>query len=266
MYHKAYTSSINYHTYIIVVAHSLIASKFYTNIGCMLNVLRSKYDVPSVPEGGVTATRQKLPRVPQHDYSEPDYGPDRVDPIYEDLEASVQDLEDVVITEVDNPTYNISVQTTAHEPKAITATDAKTTVQEPKGVADTDKKTPTQLEPKGVADTDAKIKEDPPPYDSSTQRCVQKPKDAATSDVKMQDNPAYESSLQPSVQESKTVQESKDTTTDGKTEDSPVADSSKEATTDDKTEDSSAHADGTQSSVQEPKDAITTDVKVEDNP
>ena len=242
----------------------------------MFNVLCSKYEVPSVPEGGVTATRQKLPRVPHHDYSEPDYGPDRVDPIYEDLEVSVRDLEDAVISEVDNPTYNISVQTTVHEPKAITATDTKTATQEPKGVSDTDEKTSTQLEPKGVADTDAKTKEDPP-YDSTTQPCVQKPKDAATSDVRMQDNPAYESGLQSSVQDTKhdttddsSVQESKDTTTDGKTGDSPVADSSvkepKEATTNDKTEDSPAYENSMQSSMQEPKDAITTDVKVEDNP
>ena len=73
----------------------------------------SKYEISSTPQGGIKATEQKLPRLPS-DYAEPVSSPDtdKVDPIYEDVEVTAQQSEDVTATDVkmeDNPAYDTSV-------------------------------------------------------------------------------------------------------------------------------------------------------------
>ena len=74
----------------------------------------SKYEVSSTPQGGVKATEQKLPTVPSV-YAEPTISScdkDKVDPIYEDVEASVQQSKVITASEVkmeDNPAYDTSV-------------------------------------------------------------------------------------------------------------------------------------------------------------
>ena len=73
----------------------------------------SKYEVSSTPQGGIKATEQKLPKLPS-DYAEPVSSPDtdKVDPIYEDVEVTAQQSEDVTTTDVkmeDNPAYDTSV-------------------------------------------------------------------------------------------------------------------------------------------------------------
>ena len=73
----------------------------------------SKYEISSTPQGGIKATEQKLPTLPS-DYAEPVSSPDsdKVDPIYEDVEATAQQSEDVTTTDVkmeDNPAYDTSV-------------------------------------------------------------------------------------------------------------------------------------------------------------
>ena len=73
----------------------------------------SKYEISSTPQGGIRATGQKLPTLPS-DYAEPVSSPDtdKVDPIYEDVEATAQQSEDVTTTDVkmeDNPAYDTSV-------------------------------------------------------------------------------------------------------------------------------------------------------------
>ena len=93
----------------------------------------SKYEISSTPKGGLTATKQKLPSLPS-DYAEltissPDK--DIVDPIYEDVDSSVQ------------------------QPK-----DANSSVQQPKDVDS------SVQQSKDVADTDVKI-EDNPAYETS---------------------------------------------------------------------------------------------------
>ena len=77
--------------------------------------LYSKYEVSSTPkEGGIKATEQKLPKVPS-DYAEPAVSSsdkDKVDPIYEDVEPSVQQSKFVTASKVkmeDNPAYDTSV-------------------------------------------------------------------------------------------------------------------------------------------------------------
>ena len=78
-------------------------------------LLYSKYEVSSTPEGDIKATEQKLPRLPS-DYAEPhpvtSPDTDKVDPIYEDVEVTAQQSEDVTATDVkmeDNPAYDTSV-------------------------------------------------------------------------------------------------------------------------------------------------------------
>ena len=76
-------------------------------------VMCSKYKISSTPQGDVKATEQKLPRLPS-DYAEPVSSPDtdKVDPIYEDVEVTAQQSEDVTATDVkmeDNPAYDTSV-------------------------------------------------------------------------------------------------------------------------------------------------------------
>ena len=73
----------------------------------------SKYEIPSTPQSGTKATEQKLPRLPS-DYAEPVTSPDtdKVDPIYEDVEVTVQQSKDATATDVkmeDNPAYDTSV-------------------------------------------------------------------------------------------------------------------------------------------------------------
>ena len=73
----------------------------------------SKYEISSTPQGGIKATEQKLPTLPS-DYAEPVSSPDtdKVDAIYEDVEATAQQSEDVTTTDVkmeDNPAYDTSV-------------------------------------------------------------------------------------------------------------------------------------------------------------
>ena len=72
-----------------------------------------KYEISSIPQGSIKATEQKLPRLPS-DYAEPVSSPDtdKVDPIYEDVEVTGQQSEDVTATDVkmeDNPAYGTSV-------------------------------------------------------------------------------------------------------------------------------------------------------------
>ena len=76
-------------------------------------LLCSKYEISSTPQGGIKATEQKLPTLPS-DYAEPVSSPDtdEVDPIYEDVEATAQQSEDVTTSDVkmeDNPAYDTSV-------------------------------------------------------------------------------------------------------------------------------------------------------------
>ena len=64
--------------------------------------MHSKYEISSTPQGDVKATEQKLPRLPS-DYAEP---------VYEDVEVTAQQSEDVTATDVkteDNPAYDTSV-------------------------------------------------------------------------------------------------------------------------------------------------------------
>ena len=73
----------------------------------------SKYEVSGTPQGDIKATEQKLPTV-HSDYAEPVSSPDtdKVDPIYEDIEVTAQQSEDVTTTDVkmeDNPAYDTSV-------------------------------------------------------------------------------------------------------------------------------------------------------------
>jgi len=76
--------------------------------------LFSKYEISSTPKGDLTATKQKLPKLPS-DYAEPTISnpnKDIVDPIYEDVDSSVQKPKDVAGTDVkmeDNPAYETSV-------------------------------------------------------------------------------------------------------------------------------------------------------------
>ena len=76
--------------------------------------MHSKYEVSNTPQGGVKATEQKLPKTPL-DYAEPATSSSdkhKVDPIYEDVEASVQQSKDVTASEVkmeDNPAYDTSM-------------------------------------------------------------------------------------------------------------------------------------------------------------
>jgi len=62
----------------------------------------SKYEISSTPKGGLTATKQKLPSLPS-DYAESTISsPDKdiVEPIYEDVDSSVQQPKDVADTDV----------------------------------------------------------------------------------------------------------------------------------------------------------------------
>ena len=73
----------------------------------------SKYEISSTLQGGIKATEQKLPTLPS-DYAEPVFSPDtdKVDPIYEDVEVTAQQSEDVAASDIkieDNPAYNTSV-------------------------------------------------------------------------------------------------------------------------------------------------------------
>ena len=74
----------------------------------------SKYEITSVPQSGVKATEQKLPRL-SSDYAEPPVSSSDADdggPIYEDVDASAQQSKDVparVVKMIDNPAYNTSV-------------------------------------------------------------------------------------------------------------------------------------------------------------
>ena len=73
----------------------------------------SKHEISSSPQGGLKATEQKLPRL-LSDYEEPPSSTDKdkVDPIYEDVEASAQQAKDVAASDVkmeDNPAYDTSV-------------------------------------------------------------------------------------------------------------------------------------------------------------
>ena len=74
----------------------------------------SKNEISSAPQRGIKATEQKLPTVPSV-YAEPAISSsdkDKVDPIYEDVEASAQQSKDVTASEVkieDNPAYETSV-------------------------------------------------------------------------------------------------------------------------------------------------------------
>ena len=54
-------------------------------------VMYSKHEISSSPKGGLKATEQKLPRLPLN-YEEPPSVPDKdkVDLIYEDVEATAQ--------------------------------------------------------------------------------------------------------------------------------------------------------------------------------
>ena len=79
----------------------------------MFIVLCSKYEISSTHQGGIKATEQKLPKLPS-DYAEPVTSPDtdKVDPIYEDVEVTVQQSKDATATDVkmeDNPAYDTSV-------------------------------------------------------------------------------------------------------------------------------------------------------------
>ena len=78
-----------------------------------LLLLCSKYEISSIPQGDIKATEQKLPRLPSH-YAEPISSPDtdKVDPIYEHVEVTVQQSEDVTASDVkmeNNPAYDTSV-------------------------------------------------------------------------------------------------------------------------------------------------------------
>ena len=91
-----------------------MTSMHITAIVSSLNVvLCSKYEISSTPQSGIKATEQKLPRLPS-DHAEPVSSPDtdKVDPIYEDVEVTAQQSEDVTATDVkmeDNPAYDTSV-------------------------------------------------------------------------------------------------------------------------------------------------------------
>ena len=65
----------------------------------LLCVANMKYQV-HLMQGDVKATEQKLPRLPS-DYAEPVSNPDtdKVDPIYEDVEVTGQQSEDVTATD-----------------------------------------------------------------------------------------------------------------------------------------------------------------------
>ena len=80
---------------------------------CSSLILYSKHEMSSPPKGGLKAIEQKLPRLPS-DYEEPPSVPDKnkVDPIYEDVEATAQQSKDVATGDVkieDNPSYDTSV-------------------------------------------------------------------------------------------------------------------------------------------------------------
>ena len=73
----------------------------------------SKHEISNSPQGGLKVTEQKLPRL-LSDYEEPPSSTDKdkVDPIYEEVEASAQQSKDVAASGVkmkDNPAYNTSV-------------------------------------------------------------------------------------------------------------------------------------------------------------
>ena len=72
-------------------------------------MLCSKNELSSTPQGGMKATEQKLIRS-SLDYKEPvsSHDTDKNNPIYEDVEASAQQLEGGDVT-IENPDYVTNV-------------------------------------------------------------------------------------------------------------------------------------------------------------
>jgi len=73
----------------------------------------SKHEISNLPQGGLKTTEQKLARL-LSDYEEPPCSTDKdkVDPIYEEVEASAQHSKDPAVSNVkmkDYPAYDTSV-------------------------------------------------------------------------------------------------------------------------------------------------------------